>query len=221
MAMIEAQRLTKTYQTGEGPVHAIHDVSLSLDQGEFIALQGPSGCGKTTFLLIAGALLRPDGGALRVNEQDPYALSPDARAAFRAETIGFVFQQFYLIPYLTVLENVLCPSAARRSPDAPGRAAELVDQFSLSERAHHTPGRLSTGERQRVAMARALLNDPKIILADEPTGNLDEDNARVVLNSLREFAHSGGTVLMVSHNTAVTQTADRTIHLHNGSIAQE
>ena len=216
--LVEIQDARKTYQGGSGQVLAVDGLSLSLDAGDFVAVQGPSGCGKSTLLLLAGGLLAPESGSVLVGDEDPYALSADARSKFRAENIGFVFQQFHLVPYLSVLDNVLAPSIATGSTGSEQRARELIDQFGLSHRLEHTPGELSSGERQRAALARALLNQPKVLLADEPTGNLDAENAAEVLKHLREFASSGGAVLLVTHDAQAAAAADRVIHLRDGKL---
>jgi len=216
--LVDIQDARKTYQGASGQVLAVDGVSLSVDGGEFVAVQGPSGCGKSTMLLIAGGLLTPESGSVQIGGEDPYALTADARSKFRADNIGFVFQQFHLVPYLSVLDNVLAPSIATGSKDAEQRARELLDRFGLSHRLEHTPGELSSGERQRTALARALLNEPKVLLADEPTGNLDTENATEVLKHLREFAASGGAVLLVTHDAQAAAAADRIIHLRDGKL---
>jgi ABC-type lipoprotein export system ATPase subunit len=160
--------------------------------------------------------LRPDGGNVRIAGQDPYALSAEERARFRATHVGFVFQQFHLVPYLTVHENVLAAAIARPSADARGRAGALLERFGLADRAAHVPAELSTGERQRAALARALLNQPKVILADEPTGNLDPASAKVVLEHLRDFASRGGAVLLVTHDPLAAEYAGRSVGMKNG-----
>jgi ABC-type lipoprotein export system ATPase subunit len=167
-------------------------------------------------LLAAGGLLRPDAGNVTVAGQDPYALSPEERAKFRAAHIGFVFQQFHLVPYLNVLDNVLVPSLA--APAMRERAVELVAQFGLADRAHHVPAQLSVGERQRCALARALLNRPKLLLADEPTGNLDPDNGKLVLAALAGFVQQGGAVLLVTHDERASGVAQRWVRLRQGKV---
>jgi putative ABC transport system ATP-binding protein len=216
--LVDIQDARKTYQGASGQVLAVDGVSLSVDGGEFVAVQGPSGCGKSTMLLLAGGLLTPESGSVQIGGEDPYVLTADARSKFRADNIGFVFQQFHLVPYLSVLDNVLAPSIATGSKDAEQRARELLDRFGLSHRLEHTPGELSSGERQRTALARALLNEPKVLLADEPTGNLDTENATEVLKHLREFAASGGAVLLVTHDAQAAAAADRIIHLRDGKL---
>lgn len=218
--MLTFEKVTKVFRGPEGDVCAVKNISLSVNQGELVAVQGSSGSGKTTLLLMAGGLLKPSEGTLSVAGQDPYALTPDQRSALRARKIGFVFQQFHLIPYLTVRDNVLSPSGAHHLADAKQRAAELIQHFKLEHRLEHVPAQLSTGERQRTALARALLNRPDIILADEPTGNLDEKNAEIVLKYLREFAGDGGAVLLVTHDVRMTTFANRILHMEAGEIVE-
>jgi ABC-type lipoprotein export system ATPase subunit len=233
--MLTITGLRKTFRGPSGMVSALADAELSVAAGEFVSVQGPSGCGKTTLLLAAGGLLPPDSGRVQVDGQDVYALSGEARARLRAEKIGFVFQQFHLVPYLSVLDNVLVPSLALPFscplPATEGgsgeersavreRALELTRQFGLTERLRHVPAQLSTGERQRTALARAMLNGPKLILADEPTGNLDGENARAVLSSLREFARSGGAVLLVTHDPAAAEYAGRRLRFKEGRLRE-
>jgi ABC-type lipoprotein export system ATPase subunit len=207
--MLEIKTISKTYTGSAGPVRALVSFSLSLQPGEFVAVQGPSGCGKTTLLLAAGGLLRPDSGTVVVEGTDLYTLSSEARARFRAAHLGFVFQQFHLVPYLSVLDNVLCPALAVEVPNARSRAVELIERFGLAGRLHHVPAELSTGERQRTALARALLPRPRLLLADEPTGNLDSDNGAAVLKHLAQFAHAGGAVLLVTHDLRAAEYTDR------------
>ncbi|MFT5491565.1 MAG: putative ABC transport system ATP-binding protein [Limisphaerales bacterium] len=215
--MLELTDIHKAYNAqSHSAVAAVDGISLSVKSGEFVAVQGPSGCGKSTLLLVAGGLLSPDKGAAVIAGQDPYQLSANARASFRAETIGFVFQQFHLVPYLSVRDNIMAPGVALSSPPAVDRAAQLMEKFGISDRSSHLPGELSTGERQRAALARALFNSPKLILADEPTGNLDPENSKIVLDHLRAFANEGGAVLMVTHEDSAAATADRTERLRDG-----
>lgn len=218
-ALLQIECLSKSYLGPQRPVSALDDVSLSLGAGEFVAVQGPSGCGKTTLLLAAGGLLQPTRGRVLLNGQDPYAMSPGPRAQFRAVNVGFVFQQFHLVPYLDVLDNILTPTLAlAANGNARKRALELAEQFGLKERLDHVPRALSTGERQRVALARAMLNRPKLLLADEPTGNLDEQNGLIVMRCLAEFARNGGGVLLVSHEPQAGDHASRVVRMEGGKI---
>ena len=212
--MLELRNLTKFYS---GSVHAVDGVTLTVAPGEFVAVQGPSGCGKTTLLLAAGGLLKPDGGEVLLEGENPYRLSSEQRARFRAAKIGFVFQQFHLVPYLNVLDNILTPTLALKT-DGDARALELAAQFGLTDRLHHVPAALSTGERQRTALARALLNRPKLLLADEPTGNLDDENGKLVLRHLAEFAKNGGAVLLVTHDPRAGEYTSRTVKMRGGKL---
>lgn len=216
--MIAVQNLTKIYDSSRRSVQALDDVSFEVSQGEFVAVQGPSGSGKTTLLLAIGGLLMPNGGHILVDGQDPYALSREARSRFRATTVGFVFQQFHLVPYLSVWDNVLAPSLATPQSDARGRATDLIKNFGLTDRMRHVPAELSTGERQRTALARALLNRPKILLADEPTGNIDPDNAAIVLEHLDKFARDGGAVILVTHDPSAASCAQRILSIKQGKL---
>lgn len=222
--MLKLQDVKKHYHAPEGTVRALEGVSLEVGASEFVVVQGPSGCGKTTLLLVAGALLSPTEGQILVNGRNPYRLPLEERARLRATTIGFVFQQFHLVPYLGVLENVMAPSLALPKDKTPPRdqlrtrAEELLQRFNLSDRASHIPSDLSTGERQRVALARALLNRPTILLADEPTGNLDPENAEVVLRHIADFAHSGGAVLLVTHHEINREHRARMVNMKEGKF---
>ncbi|MBN1674774.1 MAG: ABC transporter ATP-binding protein [Kiritimatiellae bacterium] len=217
--ILDVNNLTHTFAGPAGAVRALDGATFSVDAGEFVVVVGPSGSGKTTLLLAAGALLRPTGGRIRVGGTDPYALGPEARARFRGEKIGFVFQQFHLVPYLSVLDNVLAASLARPRPDAEPRARELAARFNLAHRMDHRPAALSTGECQRVALARALLNEPALILADEPTGNLDRENAKVVVTHLADAARAGRAVLMVTHDERALETATRSLRIEDGQVS--
>jgi len=216
--MLYIKNISKVFHGPQGIVQALENVSLSVKAGEFLAVRGPSGSGKTTLLLSIGGLLVPSDGKVIIDNHNPYLMSPDNRAHFRASTIGFVFQQFYLVPYLSVLDNVLVPSLAFPQSIARDRARELINRFNLTDRIGHVPGELSTGERQRTAMARALLNNPKLLLADEPVGNLDNENANIVLSALEEFASSSGAVLMVTHDDRAAKHAHKTLQLKNGKL---
>ena len=212
---------SKSFASPEGSsVEAVKGVSLELAPGEFTALGGPSGCGKSSILLIAGGLLHPDEGEVEILGTNLYRENAAQRAAIRAKRLGFVFQQFHLVPYLDALDNVLAPSLAQPIPDASQRARGLLEQFGLSERSGHLPAALSVGEQQRVALARALLAKPKLLLADEPTGNLDPENAEGILESLSSFAKDGGAVLMVTHDERAARRADRSIRMEKGEILQ-
>ncbi len=211
--MIHINNVTKIYTKGESSVKALDNISLSAVSGEFVVVKGPSGCGKTTLLLTAGGLLHPEEGQVIINDQDIYELNPEDTAKFRAANIGFVFQQYHLIPYLSILENVSISSLAHDSDIPKERTLSLIEELGLTDRMHHTPAELSAGEKQRTALARALLYNPNIILADEITGNLDHKNASIVLKKLKEFTKSGGTVLLVTHDEKAKPSADRIIEM--------
>lgn len=181
-------------------------------------IMGPSGCGKTTLLLMAGCLLKPTSGQIILNGLDPNNLDKEKVDRLRSETIGFVFQQFHLIPYLSVRNNVLSPLLAIKEPAYPDRADELISKFGLENRAGHLPRELSTGEKQRTALARAFLNKPELILADEPTGNLDEENAAIIYSYLKQYVSEGGSVLLVSHDSKACDYATRILNMRNGRI---
>ncbi len=217
MDVLRVESLVKSFDgRRKDTVTALGGVSLQIESGCFNVIQGASGSGKTTLLLGAGGLLQPDTGTVHVLGEDLYSMSSETRARFRAANIGFVFQQFHLIPYLTVLENVLAPTLALSGQAVRHRAAELLESFGMSHRLDHAPAELSTGERQRVALARALLNSPALLLADEPTGNLDEKNAAAVLQYLRAFATDGGAVLLATHDS--TMPADERFLLADGVL---
>jgi len=216
--MLEFKNVSKWFNGTQGKVTALEGVSFSVLPGELLAVRGPSGCGKTTLLLTAGGLLRPSDGQISLDGQDPYALNPEMRSRLRARTIGFVFQQFHLIPYLTVRQNIMTASLAVPLKEASERARQLISRFGLEDRAEHVPAKLSTGERQRTALARALLNEPKVILADEPTGNLDEDNAQTVFGYLSQYVSDGGCVLLVTHDTRAAAHATRSLKMSRGQL---
>ena len=221
--VLNITNLSKHFETARGEVRAVDDVSLQLVPKDFVALHGPSGCGKSTLLLTAGGLLSPDGGTVEIASENPYALGPDAHATFRARYIGFVFQQLHLIPFLDVLDNVLVGQLAgdNRNGTSNEPALELLGSFGLADRLHHVPSTLSIGEQQRVALARALLHRPALLLADEPTGNLDAANAEIILDQLRAFTDKGGAVLMVTHDDKARAAATRSIALDAGRLTPQ
>ncbi len=217
--MIVLRNVTKKFDGPNGKVTALDDVTLSLTSGELLGITGPSGCGKSTLLMTAAGMLRPDHGDVQLMETyHPYELSPEQRCRLRAGLVGFVFQQFHLIPYLTVSENILAPllSAPQKNPER--RARELIRQFGLEDREDHLPSQLSTGERQRTALARALFHEPKIIFADEPTGNLDDENAETVLKHLLWYVSTGGSVLLVTHSARAADYATRIVKMKSGRL---
>ena len=219
--ILTAENLQKRYRESGGEVAALDGVDLKVGAGEFVAVCGASGCGKSTLLLVLGALLRPDAGTVFIDAGDPYALGAGARAGFRAEHIGFVFQDFNLVPYLDVFDNVMAPTLAGSIADADERADSLLASLGLSERRSHVPSKLSAGEQQRTALARALLAKPKLVLADEPTGNLDRENAEGVLGHLAEYAADGAAVVMVTHDEGAMAAASRRVLMDKGRITGE
>ena len=223
-ALVEAQGLRKVYQNGV-PVEALRGVDLTIEKGAFVAVQGPSGSGKSTLLHLVGTLDRPTEGELRIAGQDVLALRGNALADFRREHIGFVFQMFYLIPEMTALENVMLPLKPYRRKlafDLEARARELLEQVGLGHRMHHYPNQLSGGEQQRVAIARALVNRPTLLLADEPTGNLDAKTGEQIMHLLEILRQEYGlTILLVTHNDAIAQYADRVLHLRDGKFVND
>ncbi len=217
---LEVDRVSKHYRVGGNSLlKALDEVSLSSSAGEWIAIMGPSGSGKTTLLNILGCLDQPTSGSVRIGSTDISKLTRAELVRFRAETVGLVFQQYHLIPHLTALENVMLAQYFHSMPDE-GEARGALKQVGLADRAGHLPSQLSGGEQQRVAIARALANDPKIILADEPTGNLDAANEQIVLDLLSDLHAQGRTILLVTHDERVGRCADRRINLEHGRIVE-
>jgi putative ABC transport system ATP-binding protein len=218
MSIVSLENVSKTYRTRRGQIKALDGVDLEIAEGEFVVVRGPSGSGKTTLLLTVGGMLRPTTGRVLVNGNDVYAMGERNRAKFRAQNIGFVFQMFHLVPYLNIVENALLPAGVVKGAAGKTEARELLERLNISEREYHKPSELSAGERQRTAIARALLNHPGIILADEPTGNLDPENAAEVIGYLAQFHRDGGTVIVVTHGAGADQFADRIIYLRKGRV---
>ncbi|SVB66302.1 uncharacterized protein METZ01_LOCUS219156 [marine metagenome] len=219
--MIRCDRVTKIFRKNGTEVTSLDRFTAEVAEGEFVAVRGPSGSGKTTLLLTLGGMQRPSEGSVQLDRHDLYALSPAERARLRSSEIGFVFQMFHLVPYLDLLGNVLLACPGKPSVAVRQRAGRLLDELDLAKRANHRPGELSAGERQRLAVARALLNRPKLILADEPTGNLDSENAAEVIRHLAEFHRSGGTVVLVTHGAAAETHADRILRLEQGRLVAD
>jgi putative ABC transport system ATP-binding protein len=219
--LINVSRLypAKAEENG-GSIRALDDFSLTVAPGEWVSIMGPSGSGKSTLVNLIGCLDRPTTGEIWLDSQNVASISAVELNRVRAEKIGFVFQQFHLIPYLTAVENVMLAQYFHSMTDEK-EALEALERVGLKDRCHHVPSQLSGGEQQRVCIARALINDPKIILADEPTGNLDAQNEEIVLRLLREFHQQGRTIVMVTHDPVVARLADRRIELHHGKIAAQ
>jgi putative ABC transport system ATP-binding protein len=215
---VVVRSITKTYRRELRQITALEDVSFDMSQGELALFVGPSGSGKTTLLNLVAALDRPDRGKIIVGELEITSLSRSAAARYRNERVGFIFQSYNLLPQLTALENILLPMLPKRRSDR-RRAEELLDAVGLSDRSSHRPAELSGGEQQRVAIARALANDPALILADEPTGNLDDDNARNIAELLsRSCRERGKTLILVTHDRQMIRPVDRVFDMRAGSL---
>ena len=220
--ILEVHSLTKRYPNGPATLTVLHDVSFSLATGATCAILGPSGSGKTTLLGLCAGLDQPSEGRVVVDNVDLGSLDEEARARFRSERIGFVFQSFQLIPTLTAIENVMVPLELRGATKARDEAAELLRRVGLGERLGHYPAQLSGGEQQRVALARAFINRPKILFADEPTGNLDAETGHVIIDSLFKLNREAGTTLVVvTHDSEVAQRTERIIRLKAGTIISD
>jgi putative ABC transport system ATP-binding protein len=223
MPVIELKDVSKLYGFGDATTVALDEVNLTIDSGEFVAVMGPSGSGKSTLMNLIGLLDRPTHGEYKLGERFVSRLRANQRARQRRDTIGFVFQYFNLLPRMTVLENVAVPltykgmTQTRRHK----RAGEVLKRVGLAEREYFFPHQLSGGQTQRVAIARALVNNPSIIIADEPTGNLDSASSRVVMELLSEIHKSGSTILMVTHNPELTRYASRVVFMHDGTIISD
>jgi ABC-type lipoprotein export system ATPase subunit len=217
---VVVRSVTKTYRRGQRRVTALRDVSFALSQGELALLVGPSGSGKTTLLNLIAALDRPDCGAIIIGGSDVTGLSRSAAALFRNERVGFIFQSYNLLPQLTALENILVPMLPKRRSD-PRRALELLDAVGLGDRGRHRPSELSGGEQQRVAIARALVNDPALILADEPVGNLDDENAHKIAKLLASACRERGkTLILVTHDRNLIHPADHVFDMRAGVLTR-
>ncbi len=217
--IIHAENLTRTYTLGNSIVNALRGVNLDVESGEFVALMGPSGSGKSTMMHLLGCLDTPTAGRYVLEDRDVSTLSKDERARVRNNRIGFVFQTFNLLPRLNALENVLLPLLyGEHEGDLNQRASEALNRVGLTPRAQHKPNELSGGERQRVAIARALVTDPALILADEPTGNLDSKTGAEIMALLVELCSEGRTILMVTHDAKVAAHARRILHMQDGEI---
>lgn len=218
--MIEISDVTKTYTIGGNDVHALNDVNLGIAEGDFTAVTGPSGSGKSTLLYTVGGLLTPDIGRVIVNDSDIYSLSQRLRAKYRRENVGFIFQTFELLPYLTALENVMLPlsidGVSNREQEE--KAYNCLEKVGLDERADHKPTELSGGEQQRVAVARGLVNEPRILLADEPTGNLDQSTGDEIMGLLYDLNGEGQTIVFVTHDRSRTLNANKVIRMLDGGI---
>ena len=223
MPIIELEDVSKLYGFGDAATVALDEVSLSIEQGEFVAVMGPSGSGKSTLMNIIGLLDRPSHGSFRLDTRAVAKLRPNQAAKYRRDTIGFIFQNFNLLPRLTALENVALPlaykgvSLTRRTR----QASDILARVGLQHREYYYPRQLSGGQTQCVAIARALVNNPKLIIADEPTGNLDSAGSRLVMELLSEIHKSGNTILFVTHNPELTRYATRVVYMHDGAVVRD
>jgi len=220
MSLIEIKKLNKAYESGDECVMALVDVDLNIERGEFISVMGPSGSGKSTLLTILGGLNHPTGGDVVVDDIPIYKLSLEKLADFRREYLGFIFQSFQLIPYLTVIENVMLPLSIteRTNREQVKMAEEILERIGLRGKGKRLPDQLSGGEQERVAIARALVNSPPILMADEPTGNLDSKTGKEIMDLFKSLNEEGQTIVMVTHNPENTAYSTRTLFLKDGRV---
>jgi putative ABC transport system ATP-binding protein len=219
--MIDLTKIQRTYRIGAQTIHALNEVDLHIAEGEFVAIMGRSGSGKSTLLNMLGCMDRPDGGRYLLDEQAVSEMNDDELSAVRNRYMGFIFQSFHLLPRLTTLQNVLLPRRYHQDglrPEDIERAKKLLARVQLDNRMDHKPNELSGGQRQRVAIARALINHPRVILADEPTGNLDSRTSDDIMDLLQELNQDGQTIVMVTHEPEIAEFAQRTIHMMDGRI---
>ncbi|XWX05660.1 ABC transporter ATP-binding protein (plasmid) [Aggregatilineales bacterium SYSU G02658] len=222
--MLQALHLSKVFRVGEEEMRVLKDITLTIEEGQFVAIMGPSGSGKSTLMYLLGGLDRPTSGQIIVNHQRIDTMTGDDLARFRREMNGFVFQSFYLVPTLTAIENVALPGIfnGQPAPERMARAARLLRFLKMEERLHHRPSQLSGGQQQRVAIARALFNDPPILMADEPTGALDSATGTIVMRMLRHLSTAQNkTVVVVTHDEQVARFADRLVRLKDGAIVDD
>jgi putative ABC transport system ATP-binding protein len=222
-ALIQCRGLTRVYKMGDNEVHALRDVSTSIAKGDYVAIMGPSGSGKSTFMNMIGALDRPTSGTLEIDGERLDSMKPDELAAFRGRRVGFVFQQFNLLPRTTAVQNAALPLlySGVPGPERTERAEARLQQVGLGERMDHHPSQLSGGQQQRVAIARALVNDPAILLADEPTGALDSQTSEEILQIFDQLNRDGMTIILVTHEAEVAQHAKRQIIFRDGEIVED
>jgi putative ABC transport system ATP-binding protein len=221
--MLKMEKVSKNYRHRGQTVAALDDASIHISKGDFVSVVGPSGSGKSTLLLMLGGMLSPTGGQVYLDGQSMYDLSSDNRARLRKKQIGFVFQTFNLVPYLTALENVQVPMflVGEKEESQREKAVALLERVGLADRIEHKPRELSVGQQQRVALARMLANDPAVILADEPTGNLDPETSAQIIHFFEEFNEEGRTIVMVTHDPKAAERAKRTLKLGSGKIVAE
>ena len=223
MSYIVAEKLVKQFGTGDAIVSAVDSISFQIEEGEFVAIMGESGAGKSTLLGIMGAMNAPTSGSLTVDDIDIYSLGQEQRADFRREFLGFIFQSFHLVPYLTVLENVMLPLAVVKlgKKNKRAMAEDALAQVGLSGKSRRLPNQISGGEKERVAIARSIVNEPPVLLADEPTGNLDTKTSREIMELLLRFNQDGMTIVMVTHNPACAEFAQRIMRVTDGKLERD
>jgi ABC-type lipoprotein export system ATPase subunit len=221
MSFLSIQNINKTYSGSEGKIQVLKDFSLDLEAGKIHAFVGPSGCGKSTLLMLCGGLISQDSGDIAISGESLLNFPERKRASRRAHLVGFVFQRFHLIPYLNVEQNIMASCVTSHVENAGKRCNELLQQLGLEHRRKHIPATLSAGEQQRVALGRAIMHNPPLLVADEPTGNLDEENTTILMNLLCDYAKKGGLVLMATHNMAVANSADKKYTYHNGIFEKD
>ncbi|MDH3808867.1 MAG: ABC transporter ATP-binding protein [Desulfuromonadales bacterium] len=219
--MIELRRIEKNYRRGAEDVRALRGVDLSVEKEELLAITGPSGAGKTTLLHILGCLDQPTQGEVLIDGINASRLPEAELVKLRRDKIGFVFQQFYLIPGLSVFDNIALPLLFSKKPATPEKITHLAEMVGLEHRLDHVPSQLSGGEMQRTAIARGLVNEPEILLADEPTGNLDSENSEKIFEILRSLRHNGLTIVMITHNPDLSARANRILHIRDGLVHTE
>jgi len=217
--IMSAKGISKSYQRGSEQVHALREVDISIQAGEFVSILGPSGSGKSTLLHLLGLLETPSSGRIQIDGREMSGLKEPDLVKIRRGSIGFIFQQFLLLPTLSVRENIELPLLFSKKKARPGRIAEIMDLLGLSERSHHLPHQLSGGEMQRVSIGRSLINEPKIIMADEPTGNLDSATSEKIYELFKMLNNNGLSLVIVTHNMELAGMADRVVRLKDGKIA--
>ena len=219
MALLEAHRITKTYEVGHRTITVLREINLTVEAGTFLVISGSSGSGKTTLLTLLSGLDKPTSGRVIINNHNISDASEAALAPLRNKTIGFVFQSFHLVPSMTAIENIMFPAELRGDKTARKRARQLLERVGMAERGDNLPSQLSGGEKQRIALCRALINRPRLLFADEPTGNLDLENGKMVLERLVELKNEHeATLILVTHNLEIARAADRVVRLQDGRL---
>lgn len=216
--MISIQNITKIFHSGQSDVIALDKVNIEIPKGEFALIKGPSGCGKSTLLFTLGGMLKPSSGEVLFKGRDLYQLSAKELLHYRARQMGFVYQSYHLIPYLSILENVLLVNQADKKIVTKKQVIALAERFHLTERLFHKPAELSVGECQRAALMRALVIKPELLIADEPTGNLDPENSQIIMRHFKAFQEDGGTIVMASHDDEADDLATLQVNMRNGEI---